>query len=67
MLVFLSANYDIDSLNTLQHAIVKAQLNLQCLSINCATCPHSEPCADLFRLERYIDRKIRTMEADADE
>lgn len=67
MLAFYSGNYDHDNLTALHHAVVSAQLDLPCQSMYCTTCPHSEACADLFRLERYISRKIGAMEVDANE
>lgn len=67
MLAFYTANYDHDNLVAMREAIVAAQTHLSCQSTVCATCPFSECCSDLNRLERYITRKIAEMEASANE
>lgn len=67
MLTFYTANYDHENLVAMHAAIIAAQLHVPCKSITCATCPRSECCSDLNRLERYISRKITEMEESANE
>ena len=67
MLAFYTDSYDHYNIVAMHDAIVAAQSHLPCISINCTTCPYSECCSDLYRLERYISRKITEMEASANE
>ena len=67
MLAFYTKHYDHDNMVAMHDAIISAQSNLPCISMNCSTCPYSECCSDLNRLERYITRKIEEMEGSANE
>ena len=67
MLAFYTHNSYHYNMFAMHDAIVSAQSNLPCISLNCSTCPYSECCSDLNRLERYITRKIEEMEASANE
>lgn len=67
MLAFYTKHYGHDNMVAMHDAIISAQSNLPCTTLNCSTCPYSECCSDLSRLERYISRKITEMEGSANE